>query len=129
MTALQAVLGRLAITGVGVEGRTLFGGSDSSLPSSGAGLLTVVPTGGRQRVQTHNGSAVRRPSFQITARADDYRVAEALASSAYSQLDVANIAFGAVFFLHVSPMQEPFAMPPDANGRARVSFNIATAHR
>ncbi len=128
MTPLEAILSRLQTQGVGIPGTNIFAGTTASLPESNAGFLTITETGGLPPVATHNDGLVslRRPSFQVVARAGDYRVASTLIRAAYEALAFSNTTVGDKFFLTSVPIQEPFSLANDGNGRARLAFNVAT---
>ncbi|HEX6880942.1 MAG TPA: minor capsid protein [Terriglobales bacterium] len=131
MTSIDAIIQRLVDEGVGVRGTTIFAGTESDLPTADSGFITVLETGGRPPIGTHNEgpTALRQPSFQITARAGKYRVARNLAEQVHTALTFSNLQIGDRFFLYAAPMQEPFSLPNDANGRVRVAVNIETTHR
>jgi hypothetical protein len=101
------------------------------LPAHGNGFFTILETGGDAPLGTHNEGylALRRPGFQITARARRYQVASALIQQAFTALSFSNTQIGDRFFLHAVPLQEPFSLPNDANGRVRLAFNLATLLR
>jgi hypothetical protein len=130
--ALQAIITRLVSAGAGVAGVDIFAGNDNVGPEDGVDEhIIVMPTPGRTPEGTHNEgfTAYRRPSFQIVAKAERYPDAHARAEIAYDALQATNETIGGVFFLSMMPLQEPFALPPDAQGRSRVVFNIATHRR
>ena len=137
MTSIEAIIQRLADLGLGVPGHRaddqvgIFAGTESDLPTHKNGFYTIIETGGRPPVGTHNEGhlAIRRPSFQITARAQRYTVARALAGGAMAGLTMTNVQIGDRFFLDARPAQDLFSLPNDANGRVRVVFNLETTHR
>lgn len=141
MRPIDAIAQRLVQKGIGTVGSTgtIFVGSDAVLPVLPASqvLVTVLETGGEPALRLHTGGKLRRPHFQITMRHARYPDAAAKADAAYNALGgddndsagMVNVLIGDVFFLICRPMQEPFGMPSDANGRARVTFNVETTVR
>lgn len=137
MTSIEALIQRLEDAGLGVPGSKLstevgiFAGTESDLPSHGNGFYTIVETGGRPPIGTHNEGhlTLRQPSFQITARAQRYLTARALVGGAMVALTMTNTWIGDRFFLLAKPAQDLFSLPNDGNGRVRVAFNLETTHR
>lgn len=77
--------------GVGVFGVNIFASSDAQLPAEhdSPAYLKLTVTGGPADVDTHNQvSAYHRPTMRITATAETYVAARALANAAYSVLGV-----------------------------------------
>jgi hypothetical protein len=135
MRAMDAIVQRLVQKGLGTAGVTLFAGTETDLPVLPANqvLGSVLESGGEPPQTTHSSGSIRRPHFQVTFRHSRYPDAAAKAEAAWLALGgedgVANVQISDVFFLYIRPQQEPFGMPVDANSRARVSFNVATAWR
>jgi len=131
MIAMDALIQRLVDLNLAVKGVTVFAGTESDLPIHGNGFYTVIETGGRPPIGTHNEGhlALRRPSFQVTARAQKYKVARELAGGAMVALTMVNTQIGDRFFLDCRPSQDLFSLPNDGNGRVRVAFNLETTHR
>ena len=138
MRPIDALAQRLVQKGIGTLGSTgtIFVGSDADLPILTADkvLVTILETGGERAERTHNGDSLKHPHFQVTTRHQRYPTAAATAEAAYNALGgdefgMSNAKIGDVFFLVCRPMQEPFGMPSDANGRARVTFNVETTVR
>lgn len=134
MRTLQAVIDRLEAQGLGTEGMTIFAGSDVDLPGIPGGFLTLAETGGGVPIGTHNAGSLRQPTVQVTARADVYTDAAALADLAYLALGggdqpIVNLDIGGAFFLWMRPTNEPLQLPIDANGRNRLAFNVASLRR
>lgn len=130
---IVAVIQRLVDTGVGVSGTTILAGNaPNNVPPAGVDAhLVIHETGGRPPQGTHNEgfTAERLPSFQIVAKASRYPDAAAKAEQAYDALRLVNTTISGVFFLTMYPLQDPFELPPDPNGKLRVAFNIATHRR
>jgi hypothetical protein len=129
MLPIEAIIARLeSIPGM-TGGTNIFGGTSAVLPT-GISYLTVADTGGRGPWGPHSEKiAIRRPSFQITAHAPSYLDAAALAEQAFALLAINNMLIGDVFFLSITPRQEPFALPLDASQNNRLAFNIDTERR
>lgn len=134
-TTLDAMVERLEDQGVGTGGETIFAGSDIDLPSAGSpALLTLAESGGFPPMRIHNSSSIRYPSIQITARGSDYQEVSTLLDEAYEALGggdvkIVNQTIGGVFFLDIHPYTEPLQLPLDAQGRVRLSFNVASTRR
>lgn len=137
MTAMDALIQRLVDLGLGIASGpniTIFAGTESNLPpyaSSANGFYTIIETGGRPPIGTHNEGhlTLRRPTFQVTARAQRYTIARDLAGGAMAGLTMSNVQIGDRFFLDARPAQDLFSLPLDGNGRVRVAFNLETTHR
>jgi hypothetical protein len=130
VTPLDAYKSRLIAMVPVVDGKTIFAGTDADIPTTGS-FLTIIETGGESPIGTHNEghTALRRPGFQVTARATDYRDTSALIQLAYNASRASNVLIGDVYFLTIRPEQEPFGLPLDKNGRSRMAFNVATTRR
>jgi hypothetical protein len=130
VTAHEALIGRLVTQGIGVLGSTLFASIASELPGGPGPYTSLLATSGLTPVGTHNAGPTkyRRPTFQVVARAQDPKVARSKAVAAYAALTVTNQTIGSLWFLSVTPQQEPFELPADPQGRARWAFNVATEH-
>lgn len=130
--SIEAITRRLEDRGVGVRGETIFAGGDVALPESGD-FITVEETGGPGMTRTHNAGDLRHPSFQITARGDEYPTVTAMLEAAWEALGggdqankIANLVIEGITWLYIRPAGEPFGMPNDENGRLRVMFNVDT---
>lgn len=128
MRSIESITLRLEQAGIGVRGVTIFAGTGADIPNAGT-IITVTETGGQRPIGTHNAGSLRQPAFQVVARSTDYRQAAAKIDQAYSALVVNNTMIGDVFWLRIGPIQEPFPLPVDANGRSRLAFNIETIRR
>lgn len=130
MRVLDAFVARLEGQGLGVAGTTIFAGSDVDLPPGPTAFLTLVETGGRAPIGTHQEPiAIQQPTIQVTARADLYPAAAALADQVIAALSVTNLVIGDLFFLFIRPGQSPVSLPIDAQGRVRLATNFTTAVR
>lgn len=136
MSLITAAAQRLVDRGVGIGGTTIFAGTDVDLPASGTpAILTLLQTGGEAPAGTQNdGPAVlRKPRFQVTARADVYDDALALAELAWAALGgkppIANLRIGDVFVLWMRPISDFLDLPIDANARVRIAFNVGAQWR
>jgi hypothetical protein len=131
MTPAYALISRLETLSIGVGGETIFLGSQADLPNTAEGLLTIIETGGFRPLGSHNDGSVslRRPSFQVSARAIEYDIAVALLRQAYAAYTFTNLLVADVFFLLVAPTSDILSLPNDAVGRSRLAFNIDTVHR
>jgi hypothetical protein len=96
------------------------------VPATGE-YLVLTETGGTGPYHTHNSGAVPslvRPSMQLLARAATYVAAMTLARAAYTALLLRDTTLSGTRYLLIEPLQEPFDLGLDANGRAQVAFNI-----
>jgi hypothetical protein len=130
--SIDSIIQRLVDEGVGVEGVTIAAGNDDDAePTDQPEYIVVHEYGGQQPEGTHNEGflATRKPSFQIVAKAERYPDAGQLAERAFLAMNVMNETVKGIFFLKIRPMQDPFELPADRNGKARVAFNIETHRR
>lgn len=130
MRPIDAYLARLESAGCGIGGTTIFVGADVNLPDGPGPFLTLIETGGIASVGTHQEpTAIRQPYVQATARGDLYDATAALADRTFDALNVSNLQIGDLFFLWIRPVQNPFQLPNDANGRVRLVTNFGSAVR
>jgi hypothetical protein len=138
MTGLSAFTQKMEELGLGIRGASvgvgIFSGTEVDLPGHGEGFFTVLETPGMPPIGTSNeGPAIiRRPSFQVTARAKRYPVARNLIESLYAidwKAAFVNRQISDRFFLYAAPASEPFTLPLDGIGRVRVTVNIDVTYR
>lgn len=133
MESIEAVALRLENQNVGAGGTTIFYGSDVNFPTGPTAFISILQTAGRPSIGAHNASALRQPGFQITSRGDLYTEALALLAQAYTALGgdqgLSDILIGDVFFLSMRPSSEFIDLPPDANQRVRIAFNVSSLRR
>jgi hypothetical protein len=125
---LLAVLTLLEQAGIGVQGESLFAGTQSDLPDTGT-YLTVTQTGGFSPVGIHNSTSLRRPSFQIMGQGDSSQDVSTMLEAAFNVTMLANKQVGGVFFLFMWPEQDPFSLSSDPAERVRMAFNVETLTR
>jgi hypothetical protein len=99
-------------------------GTGADLPTGDGPFLVVQGTGGERPELVHNASANRLPHFQVMVVARSFAIAAAMAESAYQQSTRSHYTFNGVRFIHLRPINEPFGLPKDPNGRNRVAFNV-----
>jgi hypothetical protein len=126
----------LTAAGVGVANVSIFASSKATIPTGAGPYISVSETGGTSPDETHNAArfenmpAYQRPNAQIFVRAASYPVARAKAEAAYSALwNVMNQKINGVWYLSISPLQEPFDFGLDDLNRACIVFNIAAVKR
>lgn len=117
-----------------VPGRDVFASSKAALPSGGTRFLKIIQTGGPPPIRTHNSvitPAYVRPTAQFIAVAARYEDADTMAKQAYDSLVGRRniVVSGDVFYREINPLQEPFDLGLDQNGRAQVAFNIMAIKR
>lgn len=121
--------------GVGIPGVNMFATTAKTLPKGNGPFLSVIPTGGSGPDNTHNYTTVpayQIPGAQIVVRSNSYPAAEAMARRAYNAcFATANEWIGSgvlsatgTWYRKIRPTQEPFDLGLDAEGRARVAFNV-----
>lgn len=133
METIDAVALRLEQEGVGAGGTTIFMGSDVNFPGNVSAFISIMQTAGKPPIGVHNSTSLRQPALQITARGDRYGDVQILVADAYSALGgdegLSDILIGDVFFLSMRPSSELFDLPPDAQGRVRIAFNVNALRR
>lgn len=123
---------RLQSQGLGVMGGTIMVGSGADIPNTtrdGPAIITIISTGGRERIRIQDGGSLRQPAFQVTARHKRFEMAEVMAYAAMAALDFSNLQLEDLFFLWSSPQQEPFDLGKDGVGNLRSVFNVQTCLR
>lgn len=122
----------LVNAGVGVANSTIFYGSQVQIPTGAGPFVTLTEYGGMAPERTQNKispPAYRRPSFQVTVRAQTLVAARAKALAAHNALNVRNTTVGGTWYKEISPIQEPFDLgQQDDNGRVRYVFNVNVVH-
>jgi hypothetical protein len=105
---------------------SIFVSSVADIPPDEGPYLSLVGTGGREPIGTHNDMVdIERPSVQITVRATDYKDAERWAMAAYVLLrGIRNQVINGTFYQEIRAMQVPYDLGADAQGRARCAFNL-----
>lgn len=77
----------------------------------------------------HGGIAWRNPAIQVSVRSQDYQTARAKIESIYlllSALINSQVGVGTQI-LHATPVQEPFSLGPDLQGRVKLVCNFDIA--
>lgn len=132
MSFLDEAIARLVDEGVGALNTSIFATSKQAVPNGAGPYLTIVETGGSGPSWTQNriGPAYQHPSLAVTGVAKDYSDASDIARAAYDALGtVRNEFIGATWYRSIVPLQEPYDLLPDAQGRARVRFNALADKR
>ncbi len=122
-----------ATAGLGTFGTDIFVSPSAKIPVGAGPYTQVIDTGGATPERTHNSVVVPayiRPSAQIVVTALSHAVAKAQARALYLALvGVRNQSVSGVWYREINPLQEPFDLPNDENGRARVAFNVTAIRR
>lgn len=85
--ALEDIIAaRLVTAGLGTLGTTLFIGPAAVLPTSNGPFTSIIHTGGRYALETHNGTQYTRPTFQIVVRAKSYVAGRTQANAVHTNL-------------------------------------------
>lgn len=111
--------------GVGTLGKSLF--RSPEFPTTAEDTATAIIESGGFRpgyVHDRDGPSYDRPSFQLLHRAKDLAVARAKAELAWKALGlIKNRSIEGWRYLRVTPVQSPFGIGKDENGRELVSCN------
>ena len=97
------------------------------MPDSPDAVVALRPYGGRESEDTIGRFNIfRRPRIQVVARAEshDYEAAQTKANACYLALCFADVTINSVRYTHVKPLQDPFTIRQDDNGRWEIGFNI-----
>jgi hypothetical protein len=128
---LDDLVTQLEADNVGTLRVNLFRGAKTAVPmlASGAATLHLIETGGGGPEHTQNNTifpSYLHPSAQLTARADNYDNARAMADAAYRSLvKVRNQFINSGWYRSIKPLQEPNeAMGVDDRGQVRILFNV-----
>lgn len=115
----------LAQQGHGTFPGTIFA---SQLPATPDAAVAVVRYAGEAPAFVHDlaGIALDRPRVQVLVRELTYSAAEARAGAICNTLArVANAALAGVPYPRITPLQTPFPLERDANGRVVFVCNYA----
>ena len=129
---LGGILQRLVDVLGAEEGADLFNGPAIPPPNEqGLAQITVITYGGSAPGGTHNEglSVLRRSTFQVIGRHEDYDVAYAAAEAAREALIVTDIELRGLYFLRISPRTELADLPLDPQRRVRVAFSVEAVSR
>ena len=129
---VQGVLQRLVDALGAVEGVDLFNGPAVPPPNEqGLAQLNVVAYGGAPPDGSHNEGlcVLRKSTFQIVGRHEDYDKAYEVTEAARAALCVTDTALRGLYFLRISPRTEMTDLPLDPQRRARIAFSIETVSR
>ena len=128
MTTVDALIAWLAAAGLGTAGTTLFGSLSVAIPNGAGPVTHLIEYGGAtpDETQTDDGTAIDRPRVQVTVHATSYSAADTQAQACHRALArvVNRTAADGMRYLRVAPIQAPFELGLDANGRAVVAFNL-----
>lgn len=137
MSWLNDLIAKLEGDGVGTFGQNIFATTMAGVPvlASGEATLQITVTGGTGPEHTHNSTirpAYVQPAAQLTARADAYEDAHAMAQAAYDSLTMVRNEFlvsGGSWYAWIKALQEPFDGGVDERGQVRVQFNVIAKKR
>lgn len=129
MRTIDAIAVRIKQRGVAT---VVYKGSDVVIPAGDGPFVSLIETAGRL-TQVHNASSILEPAIQVTVRGGKFDATGAIVDLAWDELGgkdkIVNMLIGDVFFLWLHPVQPPFQLPNDPQGRVRLSFNLALARR
>lgn len=121
---LDDLAAKLVAEGV-VTATSIFTGANAAIPTGNGPYVTLIETGGLAPMRGQNNTPIRRPGVQVTCRAADYKVARAMAETAYAALDGKfNISLSGTFYVKITARQEPTGMGLDNNKRPIIVFNL-----
>lgn len=131
MTAHSALVAQLSSEGIGTPGVTLFDANMTSFPEGEGPFVSLLAYPGPNPIGTHNVGPTdyRRPAFQCVVRGNNVAAVKTKVFQAYDALTLVNVELSGIWFLNVTPQQEPFELPSDGKSRARWAFNVATLHK
>lgn len=115
-----------------VEGVDLFNGPAVPLSNDPSVVqLNVIAYGGSPPDGTHNEgySVLRKSTFQVIGRHEEYDFAFAAAESARVALSVHDVVLRGLYFLRISQRTELADLPFDPQRRARVAFSVEAVSR
>lgn len=114
--------------GYGIYNTNIGLSSKWSIPAGNGPYTTIIETGGTGAVRTQNSApqaAYRRPGASITVRSISPSIAKAKAELAYVLFAaVKNTLVNGVWYVEITPTQEPFDMQKDDKSRQMFTFNV-----
>jgi hypothetical protein len=114
------------------EGKTLFIGSGSRMPDGDGPFGVLIESFGLPPLLTHdrpNGVAYERPRVQLVVKGRNGQAIREKALAARDALFVSDTEVNGTWYTSIRPLQEPFDLPPDTDGRSRVAFNVECQKR
>lgn len=126
---LDELLAFFQAQGIGTPGTSLFAGSQAVLPAGDGPFTRIIEYGGQPAIRAMRGTVVaEQPRAQVCAHARTYAAARAKAEAAYKAClhanDAGPVALSGTIYLGLTPLQPPFDLGPDENGRAQVAWNL-----
>lgn len=126
---LDELAAHLQAESIGVVGTDLFKGRMPDTPDS---ALTLYEYGGLAPTHVYglydeDGRAERlleSPRVQLMARGGDYAVTRQWIEDAMRALDLAGETLTGLEYVRVAPVESPFLLDQDANGRWRFVVNV-----
>jgi hypothetical protein len=95
------------------------------MPDTPDTCVAVFEYSGRAPEHTLGANNVwRRPRFQILVRSASYSTARALIESCFTTLTFTETTLSGTRYMRCEPLQDPFALPRDANERAILACNF-----
>lgn len=116
----------LTLSGI-VFGTNLFVSMQATIPKSDTGTIQIVETSGTGSEHTHNrttGPTFVHPTAQILVRATTWTAARTLAERVFGVMTVRNATINSKWYRELEPLQPPFDAGTEADGQARVIFNV-----
>lgn len=127
------ILTLLTDAGVGTPGTTIFLSSRGVTPVGDGPFLLVTETGGMAPERTQNSVAVpayRRPGLQFMVRGVKHHQVRAMIDLVFLTVAaVRNQFLSGVWYVEIRPLQEPFDLGLDTNGRLQMAFNVLVNKR
>lgn len=125
---LQEIAEYLQDQGLGLRSSTIFLETTPDKPDVCIVLFTYP---GQAGMRTHSGDGVdyERPNLQVKTRGDSL-TAFNLAMDVHHALSlVKNMTLSGVRYLSIEPMQSPYQVPADQNGRKQYQLNAQVVKR
>lgn len=129
-----------------VAAGSVFQSTHAKIPAGDAATITLIEYGGPAPLVMHRSDsnpAYEFPTAQVFARGGSHAQVRALAQAAYLRLSRdpstsatsilqrpwRNVTINGVYYVWISPRQQPFDMGPDDVGRLKIGFNLAAMKR
>jgi hypothetical protein len=114
------------------SGKTLVIGSGARMPDGDGPFGVLIESFSLPPLLTHdrpNGVAYERPRVQMVVKGRDGLAIREKAIEARDALFVSDTEINGTPYTYIRPLQEPFDLPPDTDGRLRVAFNVECQKR
>lgn len=125
---------------LGAYGTTIFQSSKAVIPAGDGPYLQIIEYGGGEPQNLHQSRttpAYQFPTAQCFARGKSHTDTKAKAWAAYSALAQnpatgkpwRNVTLNGIYYVSITPRQQPFDMGDDGTGRIKFGFNLSAQKR